>query len=349
MSKQILKRDFYFDNAKFILILFVVFGHLIEPLINQDSLLKGIYLTVYSFHMPAFIIISGYFYKRTAKLSSYQRLLKVLKQFIIPYLIFDILYWVFYVVTLGQDLNINVLIPIWLMWFLMSSTLWQMVTPYVIKLRYPILLTTVLALISGYTYHVGYFMSLSRTIIFFPFFLIGFYAKREWFNKLKHPAVQLVSILFLCLTPLLIHKFNLDNPGWFYGSYAYLSLAIVNQWTWAYRLAVYLISFLNSLGILALIPQFKMPFTKKGSRTMSVYLLHGFIIKYVAFKSTLLYQEKGIGEIFILSGFAVLITLVFTSEILYEIAAHVNTLLKPVLQKAYSNSLNKNLNKNMKI
>ncbi|WP_088186625.1 acyltransferase family protein [Desulfosporosinus sp. FKA] len=343
MCKHMLERDFYFDNAKFILIVFVVFGHLIEPLINQNSMLMNIYLTIYSFHMPSFIIISGYFYKKTVKLSFHQRLLKVFKQLIIPYLIFDVLFWVFYVVTLRQDLRIDFSIPIWLMWFLMSSILWQMLTPYIIRLKHPILLTIVLALVSGYTFHIGYFMSLSRTITFFPFFLIGFYAKREWFNKLHHPAIKFISILLLSLTPLLIHKTNLNNPGWFYGSYAYSSLTIVNQWTWTYRFVVYLISFLNSLGILALIPQFKMPFTKMGSRTMSVYLLHGFIIKYVVFKSTLLHQAKGIGGILILLGFAVIITLILASAILDKIVTQVNDLLKPGLIKPSSNNINRNI------
>ncbi|WP_426638635.1 acyltransferase family protein [Priestia aryabhattai] len=57
------KRDAYFDNVKFILIVLVVFGHLLTPFINDEQWLRTLYIFIYTFHMPAFILISGYFAK----------------------------------------------------------------------------------------------------------------------------------------------------------------------------------------------------------------------------------------------------------------------------------------------
>ncbi|MFZ7944441.1 acyltransferase family protein, partial [Neobacillus sp. 19] len=57
------KRSKYFDNAKFILIFLVVFGHLISPLKERDRILFTLYTVIFLFHMPAFIFISGYFAK----------------------------------------------------------------------------------------------------------------------------------------------------------------------------------------------------------------------------------------------------------------------------------------------
>jgi len=57
------KRNNFFDNAKFILIFLVVFGHLISPLKEQDGILFTLYTVIFLFHMPAFILISGYFAK----------------------------------------------------------------------------------------------------------------------------------------------------------------------------------------------------------------------------------------------------------------------------------------------
>ena len=57
------ERDTYFDNLKFILILLVVVGHLIEPF-NDEAAMGAIYRFIYSFHMPLFIFAAGYFAKR---------------------------------------------------------------------------------------------------------------------------------------------------------------------------------------------------------------------------------------------------------------------------------------------
>jgi fucose 4-O-acetylase-like acetyltransferase len=64
MTKE---RIHYFDNAKFILIFFVVLGHLISPYSYDNQLLSAIYKWIYTFHMPAFILISGYFAKSIKK------------------------------------------------------------------------------------------------------------------------------------------------------------------------------------------------------------------------------------------------------------------------------------------
>ena len=57
------ERDYYFDNLKFILIFLVVFGHLVGITYKETQIEKSIYFFIYLFHMPAFIIVSGYFSK----------------------------------------------------------------------------------------------------------------------------------------------------------------------------------------------------------------------------------------------------------------------------------------------
>ena len=56
------KRIYLFDNIKFLLILLVVIGHLIEhsPMLKTQDCFRGIFLYIYAFHMPLFIFISGF-------------------------------------------------------------------------------------------------------------------------------------------------------------------------------------------------------------------------------------------------------------------------------------------------
>lgn len=59
-----LKRIPYFDNARALLIILVVLGHMSSEFIEHDELIADVYLFIYTFHMPAFILISGYFAKK---------------------------------------------------------------------------------------------------------------------------------------------------------------------------------------------------------------------------------------------------------------------------------------------
>lgn len=51
------------DCLKFFLIIFVIIGHFIEPSRYCNSISTVLYSLVYSFHMPLFVFLSGYFYR----------------------------------------------------------------------------------------------------------------------------------------------------------------------------------------------------------------------------------------------------------------------------------------------
>ena len=60
------------DGIKFVLILFVIIGHFSEPFRYTSDLIGTIYTILYMFHMPLFIMLSGFFSKKS--------LLKVFKK-----------------------------------------------------------------------------------------------------------------------------------------------------------------------------------------------------------------------------------------------------------------------------
>lgn len=60
------KRQFLFDNMKVLLMCLVVFGHFLEK-ISIEGGYGIIRAWIYSFHMPAFVFISGYFSKHTSE------------------------------------------------------------------------------------------------------------------------------------------------------------------------------------------------------------------------------------------------------------------------------------------
>ena len=56
------KRIFLFDNLKFFLILTVVIGHFIDYMTKSSHMMSGLFLFIYSFHMPFFIYLAGLFH-----------------------------------------------------------------------------------------------------------------------------------------------------------------------------------------------------------------------------------------------------------------------------------------------
>lgn len=57
-------RIYKWDNIKFILILLVVLGHFVDVYTSESDNMKALFFTIYIFHMPLFIFISGLFSKK---------------------------------------------------------------------------------------------------------------------------------------------------------------------------------------------------------------------------------------------------------------------------------------------
>lgn len=78
----------YMDTCKGLLIFLMVAGHCLA-LYRGDAVCNALYWFIYSFHMPVFIFISGYFSKNTDK-----PVWKLFRELILPMIPFELLYWV---------------------------------------------------------------------------------------------------------------------------------------------------------------------------------------------------------------------------------------------------------------
>lgn len=76
-------RNIYFDILKGIAIILVAYGHVLQTFnSNWESSIIG--KTIYAFHMPLFMLISGYFFYPSVKKTDYNHFIK--KRFIHLYL-----------------------------------------------------------------------------------------------------------------------------------------------------------------------------------------------------------------------------------------------------------------------
>jgi fucose 4-O-acetylase-like acetyltransferase len=276
------KRSKYFDNAKFILIFLVVFGHLISPLKEEDGILFTLYTVIFFFHMPAFIMISGYFAKGYNK-KGY--LLKSVKKILIPYFIFQVIYSFYYYFN-GQEerLSIDFFHPHWTLWFLLSLFFWNLLLYLFAKLRWiGFTLAVVMGIAIGYINDVGGFLSLSRTFVFFPYFLLGYLLSGEHLKRIIRTRFSLPLGLLIIAATLFYFgtSFPKDAVPWLLGDTSYANMGGEQLSDGLFRGIQYGLTFIVIFGFLALIPSGQFKITKIGERTLYVYLFHGFIIKSI--------------------------------------------------------------------
>lgn len=274
--EQQASRNHKIDNGKALLIFLVVFGHFLE--LFHGDLKSFLYITIYSFHMPAFAFFSGYFAKWNPG--------RLVKQILYPYLCFQLLYLLFAKYGLGDTVSHPLTRPYWLMWYLVSMALWYLLLPLINRyLHVPFFLlagAVLLALLSGSIPWIGYQLSLSRTIVLFPFFLTGYLCKNAWEERLpvfkeKAPLISFLLFLMMGGSTCLLWMYRSDiHPEWLYHSVSYAmghysiwirALFLLNAGVW-------------TSGILFFLPSRKIPvLTALGTHTIAVYLLHGFFIK----------------------------------------------------------------------
>lgn len=274
-----MKRYAYFDNAKLLLIFLVVFGHMIQPFTNDVPGVNTIYTWIYTFHMPAFIFLAGFFAKGSGN-KAY--ILKLAKKLLIPYIIFQVIYTGYYFL-IGKDgwLVDSIFYPHWSLWFLFSLFCWHMLLIFFKKLPpiVGILLAVQIGLLVGYFGHIGHSFSLSRTFVFFPYFLLGYWVSLRQLSWIKRKTVKITSLMIMVMVAIAIHFAPDINAGWLLASKSYSDLGLPEYGGFA-RFFIYLTSTMMMVSILAWVPRRQFKFTYLGERTLYVYLLHGFIIQY---------------------------------------------------------------------
>ena len=271
-------RSAFFDNAKFILIFLVVLGHVISPYRGNEDWLGAIYHFIYIFHMPAFILLAGYFSRNFHKRKYY---VKIVTHLLVPYVLLQTVY-TFYYNSLypNTDFSLQYFTPRWAMWFLLSMIAWKLLLPLFTKIKpaYAIMLSIIIGIMAGFIEVPDRYLSLDRTFYFFPFFLIGYYLfNTSIFKEVKKEKwlAPGIGTLIISFTVVYFILHNIVGASILYGTYTSNSVSDI-----AIQLVMYSVSLLITFSFFTLIPRGKRFYTAIGQRSFYVYILHGFIIKW---------------------------------------------------------------------
>ncbi|MGN2246740.1 acyltransferase family protein [Frateuria sp. GZRR35] len=258
-------RDTRIDNAKFLLIFFVVFGHCLEQIRYQAAFLEALYQFIYLFHMPAFIYLSGMLSRAEFGAKQGARWLATL---ILPLLVFQAIYLALDAWMLHKPFSYQVIQPYWGLWYLASLACWRIMLVPILTLRQPIFLACIIAIISGYSNDVDYAFSLSRTLVFFPFFVAGHLLGLP--NKGARPAAWFTLLLLAIFAWSIRHL----NAQWLYGVTPY-----TNRWGGLIQLGLLACSAAGVWAVLRLAWHKSGPLAFLGRQSLPIYLLHGLLIK----------------------------------------------------------------------
>lgn len=271
------KEDFLFDNYKLFLVAIVVLGHFLQPNYTNNPFLYNLKWLIYSFHVPAFVFISGYFSKRE------KPLLLLVRSILVPYLILEVLYYFYYIYFLHIETKLYLLYPKFSLWYLLCLFVWRMVTPYFKRLPYHLILAFVLGLLIGLSSIKSNFLSIPRMLVFYPFFLMGHNTTREQLTsiriRLKKKTASLA--LLICFTiVLIVANFSNTSVKALYGRYNYNYLEQKPIAGIAFRLLFYLLGTVITLLLFCLMSEKSYFFSKWGYDTMPVYIGHGYVYNY---------------------------------------------------------------------
>lgn len=303
-------RDYLFDNYKALLIALVVIGHFIEPCYQNNDFLYTLKWLIVSFHMPAFIFISGYFSKRQLSFSV------IMRKLLVPYIVYEFVYYLFYIFILHKETKLYLLYPKFSLWYLLALFVWRAITPYVKKCPHYMILTISAGLFIGCSDISDNYLSLPRILYFFPYFLAGTDFDRNMLTKLQKNLFRFLSAAVIILfTGLIIcvPAFDTLSVKVFYGRYNYdfLGQGVIEGILC--RGICCVTGFVITFAVMLLIPNRQTLFSYLGTRTMAVYLFHGLTYSYLKDCTDLLKNITTVPQSILLLFSCALLTAVFSA------------------------------------
>ncbi|MBE5921294.1 MAG: hypothetical protein E7269_00850 [Lachnospiraceae bacterium] len=285
---QTKERDYWFDNAKAFLIIFVVLAHLSEDLIVYTDFSTGdplwlntLYKSIYVFHMPVFLIVSGRFAKKRIDNNDW---ISVINKLVVPYIVLQTVMMFFYSFTGYASVSrFSYFSPLFGVWYIITIAVYQLITPHLKKLKGLFVIALIVAIVVqfGEAVPFGGFM---RLFTHYPFFLLGYYTSGRDLKFCKKPWFRVLSVLaFIALFvsvwmlpeyfkvgALTLKRVYSGLTGYFYD--------LTQAEFLAFTLIHYLVGFAFFFFTLGISPTKKTFFSYIGTQSTYIYMLHLFFI-----------------------------------------------------------------------
>lgn len=260
-------RDDKIDRIKGILIFLVVFGHLmVAALFVENQYMLDIHYYIYAFHMPAFILISGYLSKRRNGIK------KLVITCLVPYVVCNSAF-VCFAIVMGWDYNINILLPTYSYWYILCIFFMRLAIHTVDKHKWVLILIILANFFALYIPEtIWRVLSIGRVFLLFPVFYIGFKVNAkhlQWINQNKR-SVTVVGLMAI-ITETILLKSGRISVLWATHSYPKNIETLLFEW-------LYMFIALTICAVLYIWMPTSKVIERFGRNSMIVYLVHPFLV-----------------------------------------------------------------------
>lgn len=290
------KRDTILDSIKAFCITIVVIGHCIQYGSGLNYLKEELFFDnilfklIYSFHMPLFMIISGYLFAYSITRNWAKVLFQKVRSLILPIFSWAFIPCFFFIITnLNGDLSFQQLITLYFntathhLWFIWAVFYCSIIVLCIYHLFNNSIFVYILLFI------VSFFITDSHNIglykFMYPYFVIGFlYNIKNLKNKLDHNTTKNAFIIFALVFFILFLFYNKSTYIYTSGHSITNKNIIIQFIIDTYR---YLIGLVGSILIIMGFYKF---FHKErispiisyiGQKTIGIYIISEFINNYV--------------------------------------------------------------------
>lgn len=302
------RRDPWFDNIKMLLVVLVVVGHTWSQLPETPVVLWA-YDFLYSWHMPAFVVVTGYLSRSMTWERA--RLRSLVTTLLVPYVLFESALTAVHVRFGGAEVNDFLFVPHSPMWFLLALIGWRLVTPVFLRLpRAAALgLAVALSLLVGFVSAEP--LALDSATGFLPFFVLGLHARREDWDALRRfVTVPRALAYFAALLVFSRYTDTFFATSWFHYDTPYAEFGNGPVDGVLTRLAVLALGLAGSVAFFALVPRRHSWLTVLGASTMVVYLFHDFVVLAMTYSGYPDWSGAGsVPAVLVASGVSVLVGL----------------------------------------
>lgn len=278
------QRDYWFDNAKAILITAVVVGHLANGIFSTSTpWVVALQKFIYVFHMPVFMIISGRFAKKRIDRGDW---ITVINKLIVPYVVLQTAMLLLYSATgYASVSSFSYFKPLFGLWYFFTIAVYSLISPYMVKYKWAFPLSLAVGLGVGFLPHVFY-GGFHRIFCFYPFFLFGYYSYGQSFSFCKKIWFRAISVAVIVITGLLVLKYNSKISFELLCMnkvYEFIAKDVGTTVSGAFlmNIARYLVGFLFFFFIMGVSPSKKTFFSYIGTYSSYVYAIHLFFIVFL--------------------------------------------------------------------
>jgi fucose 4-O-acetylase-like acetyltransferase len=291
MEQQIQsERVAYYDNAKFIVVIIIFLGHWTGLPTGLNFPISGINF-FYLFNIPLLAMFSGIFAKQLL-MSGQQTKYYIdnVQRIFVPFVIFHVIYICFILYYVNGQVDgfwtLNLMTPATITWYLLSFLFWRILLIHfqIMKPFVAIVVAIICSVGIGYVYGAGEFLSLNRTFVYFPFFLIGSYLDKDFYQRLQERSLKIVSfVVLICLLMVSVYFNEQIKWDWLSGHLHYRNqFGELFLYGGVFHLIVFIVQLIACFCVITLLPTQISWYSRYGKDSMNIYLLQGLFLLFIS-------------------------------------------------------------------